>query len=615
MLASGRLLQNRYRILRQIGGGGMARVYLAEDTRLAGRRCAIKEMSPSQLAPQDRAWAVNAFKQEAEMLAHLTHPGLTPVTDFFSESGNRYLVMDYVEGETLLERLNQARRGRLPLEEALDVADQLCDVLEYLHSQRPPVIFRDLKPDNVMITPNGKVKLIDFGIARFFKRGQTRDTVNLGTPGYAAPEQYGGSGQSDARADIYSLGVLLLHMVTGYDPTTATTPFSLPSLSDLRPDLPSTVEQVFSRATQPQPDLRYDSVNEFRQALASRQTRPPTPNSSPRPSTPRQLAGMRGLLIGALGALGLVAIVIFLAAIIITSNLGTITGAPMSTATPELSPEASAASSPAREDTATPVPATSTPIPRTTAASPPKETPVPATRTLSPSEREQALLSRVVYREGNGQAVLSSRVETRPAVDGRLEEWHGDDYSIAYDVHDPDGQWNGHSDLYGRFYVGWDNDHLYLAVDVTDDVHVQSQRGKMLYTGDDVEIQIDGDLFGDFHSSELSADDAQVGLSPGDFRTLKPEAYIWLPHSREQPGTMIDVAATPTDGGYTLEAAIPWWTLGGRPQTETPVGFCVSLGDNDLPDGSGQQTMLSSAPTREWGDPTTWGTLILIDWG
>ncbi len=263
----GSVLQNRYRILHQIGGGGMAVVYLVADTRLAGRNCAIKEMSPAQLAPQDRHWAINAFRQEAQMLANLSHPGLTAVTDFFPEGGNWYLVMDYVEGETLEKRLERARKGRLPLEETLGIIRQLCNVLEYLHGQSPPVVFRDLKPGNVMLTPQGAVKLIDFGIARFFKPGRTRDTVNLGTPGYAAPEQFGGLGQSDPRTDIYSLGVLLHQMVTGYDPTTAATPFPLPSPGSLVQGLPAHVEEVISRATRMQPDLRYQSVGELRQAL------------------------------------------------------------------------------------------------------------------------------------------------------------------------------------------------------------------------------------------------------------------------------------------------------------------------------------------------------------
>jgi serine/threonine-protein kinase len=265
MLTPGTTLQNRYRIQRQIGGGGMGVVYLAEDTRLAGRRCAIKEMSPAALAPQDRSWATNAFRQEAQMLANLDHPGLTAVTDFFFELGNWYLVMDFVVGETLGDRLDRLPDRRLPLREALDITRQLCTVLEFLHGQKPPVVFRDLKPGNVMLTPEGKIKLIDFGIARFFKPGRSRDTVNLGTPGYAAPEQYGGKGQTDPRSDIYSLGVLLHEMLTGYDPQA--TPFNLPRPRSLAPAIPLVIEQVILRAMQSDPDARYQSVDQFRRAL------------------------------------------------------------------------------------------------------------------------------------------------------------------------------------------------------------------------------------------------------------------------------------------------------------------------------------------------------------
>ena len=267
MLAPGSTLQNRYRILKPIGGGGMGTVYLAVDTRLPGRRCAIKEMSPAQLGPDDLAWATKAFEQEAQMLARLQHPGLTTVTDFFREGDDLYLVMDYVGGETLADRLERMRDGRLPPPVALSFAGQLLDVLEFLHRSSPPVVFRDLKPANVMIMPNGAIKLIDFGIARFFKPGQTRDTMSLGTPGYAAPEQYGGKGQTDPRSDIYSLGILLHQMLTGHDPTAM--PLRQPPVSSLNPAIPVEVASAIDRATQLNPDFRFQSIAEFRQAVLS----------------------------------------------------------------------------------------------------------------------------------------------------------------------------------------------------------------------------------------------------------------------------------------------------------------------------------------------------------
>ena len=267
MLAPDTVLQNRYRILSRIGGGAMGTVYLAEDARLQSRHCAVKEMSPDQLAPQDRDWSIDAFRQEVQLLAQLHHPGLTSVTDFFDEFGNWYLVMDYVEGETLQKRLESTPAGRFPVQEALRIALQILDVLIYLHTQPSQVVFRDLKPSNVMITPEGQVKLIDFGIARFFKPGKAQDTAFLGTPGHAAPEQYGGLGQSDARTDIYCLGVLLNQMVTGFDPTTAISPFPLPNPRVTMPTVPPALAEVIVRATQMRPELRYSGAGEMRRAL------------------------------------------------------------------------------------------------------------------------------------------------------------------------------------------------------------------------------------------------------------------------------------------------------------------------------------------------------------
>ena len=320
MLTSGTTIQNRYHIRRKIGGGGMGTVYLAEDNRLPGRHCAIKEMSPAQLAPGDRNWSIEAFRQEAQMLANLNHPGLTRVTDFFAEGGCWYLTMDYVEGETLEARLARARNGRLSVDEAVRIMRQLFDVLIYLHNREPQVIFRDLKPANIMLTDGDEVKLIDFGIARFFKPGQTQDTVQLGTPGYAAPEQYGGLGQSDPRTDIYSLGAVLHQMVTGYDPATASSPFPLPDPRSVMPNIPPHVADVIVRATQMRPALRYSTIQEMRQALfpptyplpgqtqvyPSQQPTPPPAGSwgsTPPPNQPHVQTGptgksKRGLWIG-----------------------------------------------------------------------------------------------------------------------------------------------------------------------------------------------------------------------------------------------------------------------------------------------------------------------------
>jgi len=220
LLVHNQELNRRYRIIKQVGKGGFGAVYMAADLPFGNRVVAIKEMSQSGLSQQDLVEATNAFTREAMMLASLSHPNLPRIYEQFTEMGRWYLVMDFIEGETLEEYANKTSRGYLPLDETLDIGIQLCTVLEYLHTRFPPIIFRDLKPNNVMRTPNGHLYLIDFGIARHFKPGQTADTIALGSPGYAAREQYSkAQTQTTPRSDIYSLGATLHQLLTGDDPS------------------------------------------------------------------------------------------------------------------------------------------------------------------------------------------------------------------------------------------------------------------------------------------------------------------------------------------------------------------------------------------------------------
>jgi serine/threonine protein kinase len=364
MLNTGVLLQHeRYRILQSIGGGGMGQVYLAEDLRLAGRRCAMKEFSPEQIPPQDRAWATQTFQQEAAILSNLDHPGLTKVFDYFAEGTNQYLVMELVEGETLDKRLESAKDGRLLQAQALDIALQLCDVLEYLHRCTPPIVFRDLKPGNIMLTRQGQVKLIDFGIARLFKTGQSRDTINLGTPGYAAPEQYGGKGQTDPRSDVYSLGVVLHEMLTGYDPTQS--PFNLPVTRTLNVTLPTYLEAVIRKATQVDPDQRYQTIGEMRMKLAGEAA----------PASRRRLLALAGL--------GALIVLLLGGALALSSNngiMGVLGGNPTATATATASPAIAPTETATR--TATP---TFTPTDTREPTATPRDVTSTETETLTPT--------------------------------------------------------------------------------------------------------------------------------------------------------------------------------------------------------------------------------------
>jgi serine/threonine protein kinase len=256
------LLHNRFVILRKIGQGGMAAVYLTVDTWQPGANWAVKEMSDAALAAHERGYAVTSFLQEANLLRALNHPNLPKVIDAFAEGGKQYLVMEFVPGRTLYEILNE--RGQPFTEkEVISWALQLCNVLDYLHTQNPKIIFRDMKPSNIMLTPQGQIKLIDFGIARFFKPGKSTDTMALGTPGYAAPEAI--SGQTDERSDLYSLCVTLHHLLTLHDPLKKL--FNLPPVRQLNPTVSIDLERILVRGMQNQRDLRWVSAYEMGQEL------------------------------------------------------------------------------------------------------------------------------------------------------------------------------------------------------------------------------------------------------------------------------------------------------------------------------------------------------------
>jgi serine/threonine-protein kinase len=259
------LLQDRYRVVKLLGGGGMGQVYLAHDTRLADKPCAVKELIPDpHLSAEEREQSAAQFHREAAVLAHLSHPNLPNVSDYFEERERFYLVMDYVEGETLEQRLIESPGG-LPQEDVVGWVVQLCDVLGYLHGQDPPVIFRDMKPANVMVTPGGEAKLIDFGIVRLFDPSKGTDTLKMGTAGYAPPEQYAGRGQTTPRSDVYALGATLHELLTGDDPTEH--PFVFTPPRQLKPSVSQTLSDVVVRAVNMAPGDRFSSVEEMKLAL------------------------------------------------------------------------------------------------------------------------------------------------------------------------------------------------------------------------------------------------------------------------------------------------------------------------------------------------------------
>ncbi len=265
------LLRDRYRILAELGSGGFGAVYKAEDTQVPHRTVAIKQINIGKLSAQEAIEATDTFNREVDVLSHLRHPRLPRIYDHFAITEHWHLVTDFIEGETLasyIERIarenTRAKDARLPLSEVLDMGLQLCDVLEYLHSRQPPVIFRDLKPSNIIRTPRGALYLIDFGTARYFTPGKAKDTIPFGSPGYAAPEQYG-KAQTTPQADIYSLGAVLHELLSGIDP--AETPFQFTPLRAYGGEGWSELEELLMRMVAMDVDKRPASVAEVKTAL------------------------------------------------------------------------------------------------------------------------------------------------------------------------------------------------------------------------------------------------------------------------------------------------------------------------------------------------------------
>ncbi|MBM3323528.1 hypothetical protein FJY69_08645, partial [candidate division WOR-3 bacterium] len=415
-LSIGQILQGRYRILRPLGQGGMGAVYLAEHTALAGRRFAIKENVPD---PNASAAALaqrrQQFYMEAQVLAALDHPHLPKVSDYFSDAGNEYLVMDYVEGQNLQEALEQHLRQQgkpLPEKPALIWADQVLDALEYLHGQRPnPIVHRDIKPANIVLTPQGKAKLVDFGLVKLYdpgKPGTATVIQGMGTPEYTPLEQYpGGSFHTDPRSDIYALGATLYHLLTGQAPPAVRDrlldPTKLAPPRRLNPTLSSTTEAALLKGLEIHPDQRFQTTKEMRQTLAGGRALPAQPAGPTRPASGPPVAGRRPgwrLWVGLAGLLLLLAFLAFRpGGFLAPAPTATLTpttiarGGP--TATPSLTPPRPTATPRAIAATNTPVPtqtrgavaATNTPVPTQT-----REVTVP-TSTLLPGPASAADLT------------------------------------------------------------------------------------------------------------------------------------------------------------------------------------------------------------------------------
>ena len=276
-LKAGEVLRGRYQIIRIIGQGGMGSIYLANDQRLSGRQCALKEVEHDRsLPPALLQEARDQFLREATILARLDHPNLPKVSDFFSISSRDYLIMDYVPGKDLRVLMIEARQAKTFLQEndVLNWANQLADALSYLHNQNPPILHRDIKPSNLKLTPTGLLKLVDFGLVKLLAPGEITITIlqGQGTALYTPLEQYGGdSGHTDVRSDVFAFGATLYHLLTNQPPTDARerflNPDSLVPPHEINPAISIRTARAIMWALKLHPDDRPTNIEEFRRSL------------------------------------------------------------------------------------------------------------------------------------------------------------------------------------------------------------------------------------------------------------------------------------------------------------------------------------------------------------
>jgi serine/threonine-protein kinase len=324
ILPVGTILRDRYEVIDLVGQGGMGAVYKAEDLRLRGRICALKEILPELIsAPGMEDQAHDQFYREGSVLARLDHPNLPKVSDFFNQDGREYLVMDFIPGQDLRQLVEEARRRDtfLPEESVLAWAGQLCDALTYLHTQDPPVLHRDIKPSNIKLTPRGVVKLVDFGLVKLLKPDESRTVTVVqgrGTVAYTPLEQYGGdTGHTDVRSDIYSVGATLYHLLTGQPPADAKQRFLKPGSlippRDINPRVSVHTEHVILAAIAQHPDDRPATADALRSLLFASDT--PQPVALPMAKTAR---GVWQELIGSHAALVVTVVLLTITALLVT---------------------------------------------------------------------------------------------------------------------------------------------------------------------------------------------------------------------------------------------------------------------------------------------------------
>jgi serine/threonine protein kinase len=261
MVLTDNLIDGKYTILEKLGNGGTSTVYKAINKN-DGTTWALKEVMRSRVYKNDTLWENHL--REVSMLKKLRHKNLPAIADVIDYGDNYMIVMDYIEGVTLEKLVNDS--GAQSQDDVVGWAIQLCDVLDYLHTRKPSIIYRDMKPSNIMLRKDGEIVLIDFGTAREYKDKAVSDTMYLGTRGYAAPEQFGGKGQTDARTDIYCIGATMYHLLTGFTPCEL--PYDkMPPITQITPNISKELEAIINTCIQEKPDDRFQSARELKEVL------------------------------------------------------------------------------------------------------------------------------------------------------------------------------------------------------------------------------------------------------------------------------------------------------------------------------------------------------------
>ncbi len=625
-----------YRILRELGGGGFAQVYLAFDEQLH-REVAIKVLH-ANLADNDDYRRF--FEREARIVASLEQLAVVPIYDFGEIDGDLYLVMRYMRGGTLADRLFEAKKA-LPLADVIALLERLAPTFDAMHERG--VIHRDLKPANILYDEAGSPYVADFGIARMQQATSqfTQTGMSFGTPQYSSPEQITGEGTLDHRTDIYSLGVILYQLLTTEYPFWADTPLgwvyqhteaSIPDIRKVNARLPPGVTQVIEKLLAKQPDDRYDSVAavlaDLKQAasglpatvvnpslagavsLKEEVAEAPPARRLPDPSAEPARRPMGLVTLGLMGAA--VAMVAIVAAVMVVlwqnqATEGDTAETPPATVQPT-APVVIVQQSP----TATVVPESSqtpamgsAPTPDATVTAQQISSIATAQAVAAYEQLPEAIRSR--------EALIVPFAGTAPQLDGNLTEWAPPYFSDASHILFGPENAQTPQDLSGSCAGQWTEAALYIACLVQDDQLVQLSSGNLLYEGDSLELHFDTRLLQDIERSDMDQDDYQIGVFPGDVVGRASEAYRWFPLNKEGNLPNVRIASQRTDDGYRFEAEIPWKDIEMRPKSDEVYGFSLVINDTDSPGTTAQESQAAIFESHQWATPPSWGLLVLLE--